>query len=169
MNQPEIIWQKNLYVPISRVKTMDTIDKSLINEIQSGFPITSKPFLELGKKLNLPEQEVIDRIRNLKKDGVIRRIGGNFNSRKLDFTSTLCAARVPEDKIGGFVEVVNSFKGVTHNYLRKNAYNIWFTFIAPDVAFIENALNEISKKTGVDDILNLPAIKMYKIKVDFEV
>lgn len=148
---------------------MDETDKNLLNEIQSGFPVTSRPFLELGKKLDLSEDEVIDRINRLKEEGVIRRIGGNFNSRKLDFTSTLCAAKVPEEKIEEFVEAVNSYKGVTHNYLRRNTYNIWFTFIAPDVAFIENSLNEIAKKTGVNDILNLPAVKMYKIKVDFEV
>jgi hypothetical protein len=34
---------------------------------------------------------------------------------------------------------------------------------------IEEALKEISKKTGVNEILNLPAIRMFKIKVDFEV
>jgi DNA-binding Lrp family transcriptional regulator len=148
---------------------MDPTNKKILNEIQSGFPVTSRPFLEIGDRLGLSEDEVIERIKRLKEDGIIRRIGGNFNSRKLGFTSTLCAARVPEEKIDRFVEAVNSFKGVTHNYLRKNPYNIWFTFIAPDMASIETALKEIALKTGVNDILNLPAEKMYKIKVDFEV
>jgi DNA-binding Lrp family transcriptional regulator len=148
---------------------MDPTNKKILNEIQSGFPVTSRPFLEIGDRLGLSEDEVIGRIKRLKEDGIIRRIGGNFNSRKLGFTSTLCAARVPEEKIDRFVEAVNSFKGVTHNYLRKNPYNIWFTFIAPDMASIETALKEIALKTGVNDILNLPAEKMYKIKVDFEV
>jgi siroheme decarboxylase len=148
---------------------VDSTDKNILNEIQSGFPVVSRPFLEIGNRLGLSEDEVIGRIRRLKEDGIIRRIGGNFNSRKLGFTSTLCAAKVPEEKIVEFVETVNSFKGVTHNYLRKNVYNIWFTFIAPDMAAIENALREIALKTSVNDILNLPAEKMYKIKVDFEV
>ncbi|NLD35966.1 MAG: Lrp/AsnC family transcriptional regulator [Desulfatiglans sp.] len=148
---------------------MNTTDKNLLNEIQSGFPVTSRPFLEIGNRLGLSEDEVIARIRRLKQDGIIRRIGGNFNSKKLGFTSTLCAARVPEEKIESFVEVVNSYRGVTHNYLRKNPYNIWFTFIAPDMASIENSLREIALRTGVNDILNLPAEKMFKIKVDFEV
>jgi siroheme decarboxylase len=148
---------------------MDTTDKNILNEIQSGFPVTSRPFLEIGNRLGLSEDEVIGRIKRLKEDGIIRRIGGNFNSRKLGFTSTLCAAKVPEEKIERFVEVVNRYKGVTHNYLRENVYNIWFTFIAPDIAAIESALREIAYKTGVNDILNLPAEKMYKIKVDFEV
>lgn len=148
---------------------MDTTDKIILNEIQSGFPVTSRPFLEVGNRLGLSEDEVIKRIRRLKEDGIIRRIGGNFNSRKLGFASTLCAARVPEEKIDSFVGVVNSYKGVTHNYLRKNDYNIWFTFIATDMAAIEKSLREIALKTGVNDILNLPAEKMYKIKVDFEI
>jgi siroheme decarboxylase len=148
---------------------MDTTDKNILNEIQSGFPVVSRPFLEIGNRLGLSEDEVIGCIKRLKEDGIIRRIGGNFNSRKLGFTSTLCAARVPEEKIAIFVEAVNSYRGVTHNYLRKNAYNIWFTFIAPDMSTIENSLKEIALKTGVNDILNLPAEKMYKIKVDFEV
>ena len=148
---------------------MDEIDKALLNQIQSGFPVTPKPFLELGKKLNISEQEVIDRVTRLKEEGIIRRIGGNFNSRKINFTSTLCAAKVPEEKIEKFVEIVNGYKGVTHNYLRNHEYNIWFTFIAPDRSFIEKALNDIADRSGVKDILNLPAVEMYKIKVDFEV
>ena len=148
---------------------MDDTDKEILNEIQSDFPITSRPYLELGKRLGLGEDEVFERVKRLKSDAVIRRIGGNFNSRKLDFKSTLCAARVPKEKIEDFVDVVNNYKGVTHNYLRNHDYNVWFTFIAPSMAVIERAIDEISFKTGVKDILNLPAIAMYKIKVDFEV
>ena len=148
---------------------MDTIDREILNEIQSDFPITSRPYLEVGKRLGLSETELLEKIKRLKSDGIIRRIGGNFNSRKLNFTSTLCAAKVPEDKIDSFVSIVNRYEGVTHNYLRNHEYNIWFTFIAPSVAYIERALKDISRETGIHEILNLPAVKMFKIKVDFEV
>jgi len=147
---------------------MDQVDRSILNEIQSHFPITSRPYQEVATRLNLSEEEVIQRVRRLKEIGVIRRIGGNFHSYRLNFTSTLCAAKVPEEKLDQFVEIVNSYPGVTHNYLRDNPYNVWFTFIAPDMESIEKALEKISEQTGVDDILNLPAIKMFKIKVDFE-
>jgi len=147
---------------------MDQVDRSILNEIQSHFPITSRPFQEVATRLNLSEEEVIQRVRRLKEIGVIRRIGGNFHSYRLNFTSTLCAAKVPEEKLDQFVEVVNGYPGVTHNYLRDNPYNVWFTFIAPDMESIEKALEKISEQTGIDDILNLPAIKMFKIKVDFE-
>jgi DNA-binding Lrp family transcriptional regulator len=148
---------------------MDETDRAIINIIQSDFPIAPRPYQEIAEKVRLSEHEVISRVKSLKEEGVIRRIGGNFDSRRLDFTSTLCAAKVPEDQIERFVEVVNRYPGVTHNYLRTHEYNVWFTFIAPNMAFIENALKEISMVTGVAEIRNLPAVKMFKIRVDFEV
>jgi DNA-binding Lrp family transcriptional regulator len=148
---------------------MDQKDKELLNQIQSDFPIEARPYLEVGRRIDLSEEEVIERIKRLKEEGIIRRIGGNFHSSRLNFASTLCAASVPEDNIERFVEVVNRYPGVTHNYLRNHAYNIWFTFIAEDMEAIDRALEEIAKKTGVSKILNLPAMKMFKIKVDFAV
>ena len=148
---------------------MDEIDRAILNEIQSDFPITRRPFQILGEQFHLTEQEVLERLKKLKGDGIIRRIGGNLDSRRLNFTSTLCAARVPEEKIDGFIASVNRFPGVTHNYLRNHNYNVWFTFIAPNMATIQNALRKIREETEIDDILNLPAVKTFKIRVDFEV
>lgn len=146
---------------------IDDTDKKILNEIQSFFPVASRPFLEIGMRLDLSEDEVLERIKRMKSNGIIRRIGGNFNSRGLNFTSTLCAAKVPEEKLDHFVEAVNRYPGVTHNYLRNHAYNVWFTFIAEDMAFIDSALRDISIETGVKEILNLPAVRTFKIKVDF--
>jgi len=146
---------------------IDNIDKLIINNIQSDFPITERPYKTIAQNLNLDEDEVINRINKLKESGVIRRIGGNFGPATLGFISTLCAACVPEEKIEQFTNTVNSYKGVTHNYLRENTYNIWFTFIAPTMIEIEKNLSEISQQTGVSDILNLPATKVFKIKAEF--
>jgi DNA-binding Lrp family transcriptional regulator len=148
---------------------MDDVDRKILNAIQSDFPIVARPYRELGKSVNLSEEEVFERVKGLKKEGVIRRIGGNFHSRTLNFTSTLCAAKVPEERITRFVEVVNSYPGVTHNYLRNHEYNVWFTFIAPSTEEIENSLAEISEITGVKEVYSLPAVRIFKIKVDFEV
>jgi siroheme decarboxylase len=148
---------------------MDELDRKILNSIQSDFPIAVRPYEELGKQLDLSEGEVFLRIKRLKEEGVIRRIGGNFHSGKLDFTSTLCAAKVPDEKLKPFVEVVNRYPGVTHNYLRNHEYNVWFTFIAPSMGAIETALEEISEITGVKEVHSLPALRMFKIKVDFQV
>jgi DNA-binding Lrp family transcriptional regulator len=117
--------------------------------------------------LKLREKEIVERVQKLKDVGIIRRIGASFSARAVGFTSTLCAARVPREKIEGFVSVVNTYPGVTHNYERGGDYNIWFTLIAPSRKKINQILAEISRKTGVKEILDLPALKTFKIAVDF--
>jgi DNA-binding Lrp family transcriptional regulator len=148
---------------------LDDTDKAIINRIQSDFPITSRPFLTVAEELELTEKEVLERVARLKNEGIIRRIGGNFVPGKLGFVSTLCAARVPEDKVNMFAEVVNRYPGVTHNYQRDNHYNVWFTFISPSMDEIETNLKQIAQATGVNDILNLPATRVFKIKAQFDV
>jgi len=136
---------------------LDDIDKSIVNRIQSEFPITSRPYLAVADELGLTEKEVLDRVARLKKNGIFRRIGGNFVPGKLGFVSTLCAARVPADKIENFASIVNRYPGV------------WFTFISPSMDEIEANLKKIAEDSGVSDILNLPATKVFKINAQFDV
>ena len=147
---------------------MDDTDKAILNRIQSDFPITSRPYQAIGNALGISETEVIDRLVRLKDMGIIRRIGGNFVPGKLGFVSTLCAAHVPEEKIEEFAQIVNQFTGVTHNYQRDNRYNVWFTFIAPSREKILENLQLISEKSGVDEIIDLPATKVFKIRAQFD-
>lgn len=146
---------------------LDRRDRLILNEIQRNFPITHRPFLALARRLKIREKEIVERVQRLKEVGIIRRIGASFSARAVGFTSTLCAARVPGEKIERFVSVVNTYPGVTHNYEREGEYNIWFTLIAPSRKKIDQILAEISRKTGVKEILNLPALKTFKIAVDF--
>jgi len=146
---------------------IDDIDKAILNLIQSDFPITPRPYLAIAQRLDFSENDIIKRLDRLKKKGIIRRIGGNFVPEKLGFVSTLCAARVPEDKIQSFSMAVNRYPGVTHNYQRDNKYNVWFTFIAPSMKEIEENLENISRQTGIKEIINLPATKVFKIKAHF--
>jgi DNA-binding Lrp family transcriptional regulator len=147
---------------------IDDVDRAILNRIQSDFPMTKRPYLSIAENFGLSENEVIKRLEQLKKKGIIRRIGGNFVPEKLGFVSTLCAAKVPEDKIEDFARTVNRYPGVTHNYKRDNKYNIWFTFISRSMDEINGNLEDISRETGVKDIINLPATKMYKIRAHFD-
>jgi DNA-binding Lrp family transcriptional regulator len=146
---------------------LDPTDKAILRAVQSRLPISERPWLELGRALKLSEDEVLSRLAALKAKGVIRRIGGNFNSASLGFASTLCAAKVPDDKLAAFVAAVNAFPGVTHNYRRQHEYNVWFTFIAETMAEIDANLGRLAADTGVTDICSMPSLRMFKIKVDF--
>jgi len=147
---------------------IDDINRAILNSIQSDFPLTPRPYRTVAEDLGLSEDDVLNRLKRLKKEGFIRRIGGNFVPEKLGFISTLCAARVPEDKIDLFAATVNRYPGVTHNYQRNNEFNIWFTFIAPSMDEIHENLDKIRLETGINDIINLPATKVFKIKAHFD-
>ncbi len=148
--------------------TLDETDRRILNRIQTRFPIALRPYAVIAEDLGLTETEVIERIWRLKSRDIIRRIGGNFVPEKVGFVSTLCAARVPETAIDQFAAVVNRFPGVTHNYQRDNLYNIWFTFIAPSMAEIEENLKQIERQTGIAPILNMPATRVFKIRAKFD-
>ena len=147
---------------------MDELDKTILNRIQTQFPLAQQPFASIARELGTTEEEVPKRVSRRKESGIIRRIGGNFVPGKVGFVSTLCAAQVPEEKLDHFAGTVNTFPGVTHNYLRENAFNVWFTFIAPSMDVIRDNLSRIAQKTGVNRILNLPATHVFKIKAKFD-
>lgn len=147
---------------------IDDQNKKILNHIQLDFPIDKRPYKVIADQLNLTEDELIERVSKMKEDLLIRRIGGNFSPDKLGYHSTLCAAKVPENKIDLFTKTVNAYSGVTHNYMREHEFNIWFTFIAPSTDIIKENLHNIQKDTGVDTILNLPATRVFKISANFK-
>jgi DNA-binding Lrp family transcriptional regulator len=147
---------------------VDEVDRKILNIIQAGFPIDARPYRYVGDRLGISEDEVIGRVKAMKSSGIIRRIGGSFDSKKLGFVSTLCAAKVPEERVEAFNEVINAYSGVTHNYTRNNDYNIWFTFIGETEEEIDRMLRQVALKTGVRHIMSLPARRVFKIKVKFE-
>ncbi len=147
---------------------MDAIDKQLLNILQKEFPLEEQPFLVVGERLGIREDEVLARVRKMKEKGVIRRIGAVFDGKKLGRASTLCAARVPEDQIRSFVRIVNAEKGVTHNYRRGHEYNVWFTATAASTEKLEALLLKVKKKTGIMDILDLRAVRTFKIDASFD-
>jgi DNA-binding Lrp family transcriptional regulator len=148
-------------------QSLDDLDRAILNEIQSQFPIVSRPYAEVGRRVGASETEVLARVQALTEAGIIRRLGANFTSRKLGYTSTLIAARVPPEALDHFVAVVNRYPGITHNYLRRHHYNVWFTLIAESEERLGKILEEISEATGVSEILSLPAQEIFKIRVDF--
>lgn len=147
---------------------MDEIDKKILNILQKEFPLTEHPFFEVAKQCGISEEEVISRVQQLKKEGIIRRIGAIFDGAKLGRASTLCAARVPEEKLEKFVSAVNAYAGVTHNYRRSNNYNVWFSVNAASRKEIALFLSQLKEKTGITDILDMQAVRTFKIDASFE-
>ena len=152
---------------------LDNLDQQILNEIQHGFPAVSQPYLEIGSRVGLSEEEVFQRISSLRKNGFIRRLGGVFDSKKLGYVSTLCAVSIPEEMADTAAKIINQYKGVTHHYLRDHHYNLWFTLIVEYQEIMEEIQSDIKEKlseiTGTCSLISLPARKTFKLKVHFKV
>ena len=146
---------------------LDAIDLEILDMLQNGFPLAVQPFRETGDRLQIDEEQVISRIGAMKASGLIRRIGGIIDSRKMGFYSSLCAVVVPEARINETAELINALPGVTHNYLREHEMNMWFTLTMPSREQLEEKISELEFILGLK-IISMPAQEVYKIKVAFD-
>ena len=148
---------------------MDEIDLKLLAAVQEGFPISPRPFRDLGRALGLEEDEVISRLAMLQKEGLVRRIGPILDLRRMGKSGILAALAVPLDRADSVAEVVSLYPEVSHNYLRPNdsGYNLWFTVSGTEER-IHDILQEIRSKTGLK-MLVLPTLKIFKIGVKFDI
>ena len=80
-------------------------DRRLIAEIQSGLPLTSRPFATVGERIGLSEQGVLERIFAMQEAGIIKRLGIVVRHHELGYTANAMVVwDVPEqrlDEIGG--------------------------------------------------------------------
>ena len=146
---------------------LDDTDRAILDLMQNQFPLAVQPYLVIAQALSLEEDEVLARIAVMKDIGLIRRIGGIIDSRNIGFYSTLCAIKVPKTRIETVADIINLIPGVTHNYLRDHEYNMWFTLTAPSESCARETLEELEAVLGLD-IMEMPAQKVFKIKVSFD-
>jgi siroheme decarboxylase len=144
---------------------LDAIDKTLLNEIQWVFPLVDRPYLEIAKRHEISEEDVMRRISVLKEMGIIRQINAIFDTRRLGYKSALIAFAVKPEKLDHVAEKVNKHPGVSHNYERNHEYNMWFTLAVPPGSDMKRDLYKMASFEGVIKHRVLPTLKLYKIGV----
>jgi len=152
-------------------KCLDEIDRKIVQILQDDFPMVERPWKEVGDKLNIKEDDILNRLKRLNELGVTRKIGSITDSSKVGLTAaTLVAMKVPKNKVDEVACIINEYGNVSHNYERENEYNVWFTITASSNDELTAILEEIRQKTGItpSDILNLPTKQRFKINVRFQ-
>jgi DNA-binding Lrp family transcriptional regulator len=148
-------------------------DKHVLNLVQDGFPVAPKPYEVLAKRLNkqtgeqLTGDEVLTIVNSLKSKGYLRRLGAIFNPAPLGYRSTLCAAMVPDNILTQVVNIINTRPEITHNYIRNNKINVWFTFCHNTTETLNSFLSELKSIQGIAEVFELPAKKVFKIRAVF--
>ena len=144
---------------------IDLIDKQLLNDIQWSFPLEDRPYLEISKRYNMTEDEVMNRIAYMKDISLIRQINAIFDTRRLGYKSALVAFAVKPDKLDYIANEVNKHPGVSHNYERNHEFNMWFTLAVPPYGEMKTDLDRLASLDGVIKYRLLPTLKLYKIGV----
>ncbi len=147
---------------------LDELDKKIISAIQADLPVILRPFDALAERLSESPEKVMQRIGQLCSKGIIRRLGPVFDSKCLGYASTLVAAKIPAKRLTEVAKMVSQLPSVTHNYRREHTYNLWFTLTANSTEQIDSILDELRRKTGIAEFYSLPALAVYKIRVNFQ-
>ena len=147
---------------------MDDTDKQLLAALQRDVPVVFRPFAELGKPLGLDETSVLDRVRRLKSDRVIRQISAIFDTTSLGYQSSLVAARCDPARLDEAAAAINAHPGVSHNYQRDHAFNLWYTIaVSPTSRLgLERTVEILHRQSGALSTRLLPTLRLFKIGVE---
>ena len=127
---------------------LEDVDNELLNAVQWDFPVEARPYAALGERLGITEPEVRERIAKVKDDGVLRQLSAIFDTRALGYTSALIAAKVDADHVDEAAAIVSAHPGVSHNYKRNHAYNLWYTIAVPPGASLDEHIDVLHRTSG---------------------
>jgi siroheme decarboxylase len=149
---------------------LDDFDRRLLNEMQGSFPIEPRPYAAVARSLGVPEERVLTRVQELIDDRIIRQVTPIYDTRALGYGSMLVAARVDPEHPWRAAKIVNSHPGVSHNYLRNHAFNMWFTIAVEEDSKLglQGTLDLLQELTGAESIRQLPTLKLFKIRMDLD-
>ena len=147
---------------------MDDLDKQLLNRIQSDFPLVARPYRELGEGLALTEDQVMDRIRALRSERIIRQVSAIFDTKSLGYKSSLVAMAIDPRRVSDAAQVINEHPGVTHNYERNHQYNLWFTIGVPPTSDLEAIVQRMHELAGAETTRVMYTLRLFKIGVNLD-
>ncbi|HBQ27466.1 MAG TPA: Lrp/AsnC family transcriptional regulator [Syntrophomonas sp.] len=153
------------------MKTRD-INREIIRFVQGDIPVESRPFASLAERLNLSEKEIVERIRDLRDQGVIRRFAAILRHYNAGFkVNAMVAWKVAvadADRVG---TIMAGFDEVSHCYLREVpaefGYNLFSMIHARSTEQINTLLEELAFRTGISDYMIIKSIRELK-KVSME-
>ncbi|MCH4814431.1 MAG: Lrp/AsnC family transcriptional regulator [Saccharolobus sp.] len=146
------------------------IDKEILMKLEYNFPFDPQPFKIISEELKISEEELLNRIKKLLEDGIVKRIGMYVSFRAKGMDGALIAARIPQDKIEKFRKIALGIKELTHNYVRDHPkYNIWFVLKASDRDTLNKNVKELLSQVDCNDYVILYSKRTLKLSVKYDV
>ncbi len=146
---------------------LEEIDKKIISQIQKDLPVHPKPFALMAEKIGIPEREFIERVRDLKKKGIIRRFGATLRHQEAGFrANAMIAWKSPESVVSEMGKNLARFREVSHCYHRPPKgdwpYNLYTMVHGASRDECHAIARRMSKATGLNDYAVLFSEKEFK-------
>ncbi len=105
---------------------MDSVDRKLVFEAEKGLLLTAQPFDEIASKIGITTQEVIERLKKLQENGVIRRFGISLKPNSVGYlANALVAWKVPQSRVQEVGVYFSGFSDISHCYERETVMGLW--------------------------------------------
>ena len=105
---------------------LDDFDRALVAATQSGLPLLSRPYEAVAALLGVSGELVRERLAEMLRSGLIRRIGAVPNHYKLGYTANgMSVWDVADDRVDALGARVAELPGVSHCYRRPRALPRW--------------------------------------------
>lgn len=141
--------------------------KEIVRLLQGDIPLERRPFAQLAEQLSLDEEELLEELRHLQKEGYLRRVGAILYHRRAGFThNAMVAWKVEEEKIEEVGKRMASSPHTTHVYQRVThpewPYNLYTMIHGGSREECQKIAAELSRDTGRDDYLLLFSTREFK-------
>ena len=149
-------------------------DSRIIRCLHRGLAIESGPFLTLAQELGTTEDELLEVIRSLITDGVIRRYSAVVRHERVGYSSNVLVAwEIPEERIDEFEAVIRDLTEVSHGYERVSypewRYNVYTMIHGHSKDECLGVVERISSAIKIKDyILLFTKRELKKRKLDLE-
>jgi DNA-binding Lrp family transcriptional regulator len=144
---------------------MDALDRKLLDRFQRGFPLHPRPYAMIGECLEVSEQTVIVRLRELAGAGLVRRVGAVVTPRRLG-AGMLVAMTVPRRQLARVAARIGVLPEVNHSYERAHPVNFWFVVTAGSDERVEAVVRECETLAGTG-ALRLPLVEAFHLDLGF--
>jgi DNA-binding Lrp family transcriptional regulator len=135
---------------------MDNLDFEILSALQDGIPLVREPFSTTAARLEITPEEVVKRLKRLRKEKVIRKFGLFVWKRKLGVSANaLVVWAVPRNRVQDVAEFFSGFREVTHCYERRTTpkwrYNLYTMIHGMKRRTVSEFVKMLSDVAGVED------------------
>ncbi|UCD58810.1 MAG: AsnC family transcriptional regulator [Candidatus Hydrogenedentota bacterium] len=133
---------------------LDTLDRKIINALSGDISGTKQPYREIADRLRISEEDLLRRVRDYEKKGLLRRMGAMIAHRVAGVDANgMIIWDVPEDRLEEVGSKLASIKEVTHCYARRRhpewPYNLYTMVHGRTRRQCENIAERLSKEIGI--------------------